>query len=341
MTTSPTVIPDARRVVVVHGFGASPTAHWFPSLARALTLGGIAVDVVALPSPDEPDADLWEEAVHAALGVPDEGTWIVAHSLGAVTALRVLASLDGEWSVGGLILVSGFTGPLHSLPELDPYLADDVDAEALVDRIATRIVIRSDADTSVPPAASDELAGRLDATLYVQPGAGHFLGDDGITELPLVEALVGSGGRRSASARRIELVKDYFRLVDAGDAALLDLYTDDVELYFPKFGVTRGIGGMRDFAKRMGAIVSTLEHDIDGLEIVSSGDRVVVEGREWGTTADGTPWPDGRISTGRFCNMFTFRGDLISSVHIYTDPDFASTHSDAVAALFGRSAGSL
>ncbi|MDV8009207.1 hypothetical protein [Rhodococcus sp. IEGM 1318] len=46
------------------------------------------------------------------------------------------------------------------------------------------------------------------------------------------------------------------------------------------------------------------------------GDRVIAEGRERGALADGTPWPDTQISTGRFCNVFTFRGAEISSVHI-------------------------
>lgn len=134
-------------------------------------------------------------------------------------------------------------------------------------------------------------------------------------------------------ARRTEIVREYFCRVDAGDPTLIDLYTDDVELYFPKFGFGRGIDDMVDFAQRIGADLGSLTHDIDGLEFVVAGDRVVVEGAERGTTADGTPWPDGRVSTGRFCNVFTFRGLLISSVRIYTDPDFASTHREKVEQL--------
>jgi hypothetical protein len=36
---------------------------------------------------------------------------------------------------------------------------------------------------------------------------------------------------------------------------------------------------------------------------------------------------DHRVSIaqgGHFCNVFEFRGDLISRVHIYLDPDYAS-----------------
>jgi hypothetical protein len=113
----------------------------------------------------------------------------------------------------------------------------------------------------------------------------------------------------------------------------MDLYTEDVELYFPKFGLGRGKADMAEFAARIGADLTGLTHDIDGLEFIVTDDRIVVEGRERGVTADGLPWPDGRISTGRFCNVFAFRGDLISSVHIYTDPDFTSSHEEKVRQL--------
>jgi hypothetical protein len=36
------------------------------------------------------------------------------------------------------------------------------------------------------------------------------------------------------------------------------------------------------------------------------------------------------VSTGLFCNVFTLRVDLISSLHIYTDPDFTSSHIEKV-----------
>ncbi|MEK8174173.1 hypothetical protein NKH77_49915 [Streptomyces sp. M19] len=76
-----------------------------------------------------------------------------------------------------------------------------------------------------------------------------------------------------------------------------------------------------------------IEHDIAGLDIMTSGDRVIVEGREWGTTRDGRVWPDGMISHGLFCDVFTFRGHLISKIHVYTDPDFTSSHQEKVRQL--------
>jgi ketosteroid isomerase-like protein len=130
----------------------------------------------------------------------------------------------------------------------------------------------------------------------------------------------------SDASKRMDAVRDYFRMVDSGDPDVMLLFTEDVELYFPKFGFGSGKADMAEFARRLGQDLGSIEHDVDGLEFVVAGERVVVEGREWGTNSNGEAWPDGRVSTGRFCNVFRFRDQLISSVHIYTDPDFNSSH---------------
>lgn len=184
------LVRPVRRVVIVHGYESSPDANWFPWLQSTLEAEGVAVTVVPLPNPDDPDKAAWENAVSAALGVPDAATVMVAHSLGAVTALRVLAALPQPWELGGLVLVAGFTEPLEALPELDGFLATDVGVEGLATRIRERTVIRSDTDPFVPPAASDDLARRLDAQLQVHPGAGHFMADDGVTRLPALLDLI-------------------------------------------------------------------------------------------------------------------------------------------------------
>jgi predicted alpha/beta hydrolase family esterase len=184
-TTAPSA-HSPRRVVLVHGYGAGPDAHWYPWLAGTLEGLGIAAHVVALPAPHAPRAAAWERSVASALGIPDETTWIVAHSLGCITALRVLASLTGPWRLGGAVFVAGFTGPLVALPVLDGYLADDVDVGRVAKNVSVRIVVRSDCDAYVPAAATDSLAERLGAELRVQRDAGHFLAENGVTEFPLL-----------------------------------------------------------------------------------------------------------------------------------------------------------
>ncbi|KXF56479.1 hypothetical protein AXA44_34635 [Rhodococcus sp. SC4] len=138
------------------------------------------------------------------------------------------------------------------------------------------------------------------------------------------------------STQRVELTKEYFRRVDAGADTLLDLFTDNVQLYFPKFGDGHGKDDLREFATRLGSQLRSIEHDIEGFNILVAGDHVVVEGFEKGVTRDGESWPDGVISTGRFCNVFEFDGLLIKRVHVYVDPDFTSSHKERIAQLAHR-----
>ncbi|MEJ3749776.1 alpha/beta fold hydrolase [Actinomycetes bacterium KLBMP 9797] len=180
-----------RRVVIVHGYGANPESHWFPWLRELLTAHGIDVTVVPLPESQAPSAARWHEAVSTALAHVDDQTWIVAHSLGAITVLRRLAELPAPWVLGGAVLVSGFTGRLDVLPDLDAFLADDVDLTAVVSNVLRRHMVYSDNDAIVPTAASAALAARLQAHVHVIEGAGHFLDSDGVTTLPAVSALLG------------------------------------------------------------------------------------------------------------------------------------------------------
>lgn len=185
-------VRSVQRAVIVHGYESAPDANWFPWLQGELQAKGLDVTVVPLPDPDDPETTAWENAVSAALGVPDAGTVIVAHSLGAITALRVLAALPDPWQLGGLVLVAGFVEPLDALPELDRYLSAGVDVERLAGSIRKRTVIRSETDPYVPSTASDDLARRLNAQLQVHPEAGHFMAEDGVTTFPAVLDLIQS-----------------------------------------------------------------------------------------------------------------------------------------------------
>ena len=184
-------IPPVRRVVVVHGYDAAPGDHWFPWLRERLGALGVRTVLAELPEPSFPEAGAWLDAVARALGEPDEHTRVVAHSLGCIAVLRHLEALPQPWTLGGLVLVAGFTGRLESVPVLDAFLAEDVDVRPVRAHVRRRLVLRSDDDPTVPPAATDALAARLDAPVVVVAGAGHFCGEDGVTRLPpVLEALL-------------------------------------------------------------------------------------------------------------------------------------------------------
>lgn len=140
----------------------------------------------------------------------------------------------------------------------------------------------------------------------------------------------------AVSAARVAAIRRYFAEVDDRSPSLLDLLSDDVDFFFPKFGSARGKAAVADFGHRLGTAVASLTHDIDELIFHIDGDTIVVEGQERGVMTDGTHWPDGIVSNGRFCNVFVFDGPLISRLHIYVDPDFTGDDGSRVALLQGH-----
>ncbi len=173
------------KIFIVHGYSAGTQDHWFPWLADKLTAQGHDVSIVELPSPQAPVRAEWDATIAAAIGSVDATTAIITHSLGGITVLRHLDSLTGDWELAGLVMVSGFLGELEAIPDLDDYLAEGLDVSALPAHIGRLSMIYSDNDEFVPPAMSRTLAGQLGADEYEVAGAGHFLGADGHTELPV------------------------------------------------------------------------------------------------------------------------------------------------------------
>jgi ketosteroid isomerase-like protein len=130
------------------------------------------------------------------------------------------------------------------------------------------------------------------------------------------------------SEAHIAVVKAYFRKGDAGDPTILDMFTNDIELRFPKYGTRFGKAAVGIFVQGLLTQLRSLKHFPDEYVYVATGDVVVVEGWETGVLKDGTSWPVVGCSDGEFCNVFRFRDDLISHLHVYVDPDFAGRDKD-------------
>ncbi|RXK14065.1 hypothetical protein CP965_01035 [Halarcobacter mediterraneus] len=130
-----------------------------------------------------------------------------------------------------------------------------------------------------------------------------------------------------------ELVIEYFRKVDNGDSSYLELFSDDVDFFFPKFGQKKGKKALIEFGNRIGSSLTSIWHDIDGFQITTAENKVIVEGQEGGVMSDGTSWPDNNISIGRFCSVFEFTGKFISRMYVYVDPDFPSRDLERISVL--------
>jgi hypothetical protein len=68
-------------------------------------------------------------------------------------------------------------------------------------------------------------------------------------------------GRTATTSDLIPLAEEYYRRADAGRPDLVDLFTEDVELYFPKFGVRRGKTALGELAAGLLGSLKSIEHD--------------------------------------------------------------------------------
>jgi ketosteroid isomerase-like protein len=137
-----------------------------------------------------------------------------------------------------------------------------------------------------------------------------------------------------SESEQIATIRTYFAKLNAGDMSLLDLFTEDVELYFPKFGIGRG---KDQLLSAFGGLMQSLQritHDLSSLAFIEEGPRVAVEGCTSGVTSDGTAWVCRETPGGRFCSVFTFADGRIARMHIHLDPDYAGKDADRF--LWGR-----
>ncbi|RFA11683.1 hypothetical protein B7R22_18380 [Subtercola boreus] len=121
----------------------------------------------------------------------------------------------------------------------------------------------------------------------------------------------------------IAITKEYFKRVDSGAPDLLDLFTDDAQIFFPRFGYAHGKAEMVPFLVGLTTAVASFDHPEDRMVFTHGGNRVVVEGAENGVLASGVSFPGDARSAGLFCNVFEFEDHLISRLHVYADPDLA------------------
>jgi hypothetical protein len=120
---------------------------------------------------------------------------------------------------------------------------------------------------------------------------------------------------------KIKIAREYLVRADHGRPDILELFHEEAEIYFPKFGFGFGRNSFFEMVKGFEGSLEYIQHDYDALNFIPSGDYLVVEGTSQGRIS-GKAWAGGKTPGGRFCNVFKFRGGRISSLHIYLDPDY-------------------
>ncbi|WP_172424226.1 nuclear transport factor 2 family protein [Vandammella animalimorsus] len=156
---------------------------------------------------------------------------------------------------------------------------------------------------------------------------------------PLVQppSTNSSAARHGSDAFR-QKARRYYEKINAGeiDEEYFALFAEDVEVFYPKFGIARGREAIAELGRRVQSIVSDFAFDLDQFVYTCQTNRVAVEIVEHGALKNGKIFPDGKASFGKFCNVFEFNTHgQIARYHCYGDPDYAAEDAARVA-IFAR-----
>lgn len=180
-----------KRAFIIHGWDGYPEEGWFPWLKRELEARGFHVEVPAMPEPRKPAIPAWVSFFRERVGISDEQTFLVGHSIGAQAILRYLETLGNFERVGNVVFVAGWITLASAAYEQEgdeetakPWLETPIDWVKVKTRARNFTAIFSDDDPFVPLADAEVFRQHLNAEIIIESGKGHFSGSDGVTELP-------------------------------------------------------------------------------------------------------------------------------------------------------------
>lgn len=181
------------RVFLVHGFNATPQNAWYPWLKQELQKQGLDVRAPQMPHPRWPYIHRWTDQLSKEVGICDERTFFIGHSLGGQAIVRYLAALPAGQSAGGAVFVGGFDRLRISWPYLiaayvylGRWLFLPIDWNRARMHARKFCAVFSDNDAWVANESSECFRDHLKARVRVLHDYGHFTGDEGVFQVPEV-----------------------------------------------------------------------------------------------------------------------------------------------------------
>jgi ketosteroid isomerase-like protein len=151
------------------------------------------------------------------------------------------------------------------------------------------------------------------------------------TAVGLATMAAGPASAQEDDAARKAVAESYLKSLDAGGVSpttglgLFDHFSDDAEVFFPKWGVAKGKEEVIKMFSDVGGTLKSIKHHYDGFTWYMNGtDSFAVEGTSEGEHRDG-PWmaDQPKWGAGRWCDCFTVKDGKITRLFIYLDPDYA------------------
>lgn len=122
----------------------------------------------------------------------------------------------------------------------------------------------------------------------------------------------------------LDIVKKYYEFVNKGDfreETYYQLFAEDVELFYPKYGFDNGREGIARFTKQIGQVINSLTFELEKFNFIEKDTYVIVEGYEIGQTSNGVDFPNHTNAFGKFATVFEVENGYIKRMHCYVDPD--------------------
>ena len=94
---------------------------------------------------------------------------------------------------------------------------------------------------------------------------------------------------------KTKLAREYFMRADEARQDILELFHEDAEIYFPKFGFGFGRQSFFEMAKGFEGSLESIQHDYESFTFIPSGDYLIVEGTSHGRMS-GKSWAGGKNS---------------------------------------------
>jgi len=133
--------------------------------------------------------------------------------------------------------------------------------------------------------------------------------------------------------QRKSVALEYLKAFDNGGVtstggSILDLFAEDAQVSFAKWGLAEGREQIGQMFGDVGATLKFIKHDYASFTWIMTGtDLFACEGTSHGEHQDGE-WRAGVTHAGRWCDVFEVRDFLIQRCFIYLDPDYAGLDTD-------------
>jgi predicted alpha/beta hydrolase family esterase len=175
---------------IIHRWGGTPESDWYPWLKVELEKLRHEVFVLPMPNADVPVISEWMHFLKENVGVPDENTLFIGHSIGCQTIMRYFETLPENSKVGGTLFVAGWF-KLDNLEDQEsekiamPWIETPIDFEKVKNVCPNiSVLLSSDEPYGYVEENKKVFEEKLSAEVIVLPNRGHFTEEDGILKIP-------------------------------------------------------------------------------------------------------------------------------------------------------------